>query len=331
MTSRREFFVRVGAAAVGAMLPAARWRAAQAGEVSPAMYPPMDLAYFDTPVAPAPADLKFGYSAITWEGNDLQAIADVAAVGFPGIQLRSNVVKQYADRIGELRDALAQHRLTMVALSSGSVNIDPAVEQAVIEEHTRNARFVHDIGGLYLQLTDSRPKGRPIVADDYKRLGRLMTEIGKRAVDFGVPVAYHNHMGSLGEKPEEVDQILAAADPRYLKFELDTAHYQQGGGDPLQAVRKYAGRHLFLHLKDLESPVPASSPDAGKPYRFVELGRGKVDVSGVLAALRGMKFRGWVIVELDAVPDKARTPKESALISRAFLEKHGYVQAVHTD
>ena len=331
MTSRREFFVKVGAAAVGAMLPPGRWPRARAETFSAPLYPPMDLSYFDTPVAPAPADLKFGYASITWGGNDLQAIDDVAAVGFPCIQLRSNVLKQFGERPGELRDILAKHHLTMVALSSGSVNIDPAGEPSVIEEHTKNARFVHDVGGLYLQLTDSRPKDRPIVADDYKRLGRLMTEIGKRGADLGVPVAYHNHMGSLGEKPEEVDQILAAADPRYLKLELDTAHYQQGGGDPVQAVRKYAGRHLFVHLKDLESPVPASSPEAGKAYRFVELGRGKVDVTGVLAALRDVKFRGWVIVELDGVPDKARTPKESALISRRFLEEHGYLQAVHTD
>src|SRR5262249_20779221 len=163
----------------------------------------------------------------------------------------------------------AKHHLTMVALSSGSVNIDPAAEKSVVDEHTRNARFVHDVGGLYLQLTDTRPKGRAIVADDYVRLGRLMTEIGRRAADLGVPVAYHKHRGSLEEKPEEVERIMAAAARGYLKFELDPAHYQQGGGDPLQGVRKYGGRPLFIHLKDLKTPVPAPPPDGGKPYRFV--------------------------------------------------------------
>lgn len=330
MTSRREFFVKVGAAAVGAMLPVGRLPRGLVEAFAPPLYPPMDLSCFDTPVAPAPAEIKFGYSAITWGGNDSQAIEDLAAAGFPGIQLRSNVLKQYGERPGELRDILAQHRLTLVALSSGSVIIDPAVEKSVLEEHTKNARFVHDVGGLYLQVTDARPKGRAMVAEDYKRLGRLMTEIGKRTADLGIPLSYHNHMGSLGEKPEEVDQILAAADPRYVKLELDTAHYQQGGGDPVQAVRKYHDRHLFLHIKDLESPIPSSSPDASKPYRFVELGRGKVDLKGVFAALHDVKFRGWAIVELDAVPDKARTPKESALISKRYLEEHGYLQAVST-
>jgi inosose dehydratase len=61
-----------------------------------------------------------------------------------------------------------------------------------------------------------------------------------------------------------------------------------------------------------------------RSYRFVEVGRGKVDVKGVFAALNEVKFRGWAIVELDAVPDKARTPKESAVIARQYLESLGF-------
>ena len=34
-----------------------------------------------------------------------------------------------------------------------------------------------------------------------------------------------------------------------------------------------------------------------------------------------VKFRGWTIVELDRGPDKSRTPKESAIISKDYLEQ----------
>jgi inosose dehydratase len=124
-------------------------------------------------------------------------------------------------------------------------------------------------------------------------------------------------MGSLGERPEEVDLILESADPRYAKLELDVAHYFQGGGDPVKAIQKYHDRLLFLHFKDVE---PLTS-DTKKSYRFVELGRGKVDLLGVVSALHKFHFRGWAIVELDAVPDKARTPKESAEISKKYLQE----------
>ncbi len=45
-----------------------------------------------------------------------------------------------------------------------------------------------------------------------------------------------------------------------------------------------------------------------------------MDLKGVFAALRDVKFRDWIVVELDSVPDKARTPKEAALINKRYLE-----------
>jgi len=199
------------------------------------------------------------------------------------------------------------------------VRIDPAVEAEEIARHTANAKFVHDVGGLYLQVTDERPKDRAVTSADYTRLGKLITEIGKRTADLGISLGYHNHMGTLGQSPEEVEQILQTADPRYAKLELDVAHYLQGGGDPAKAIEKYKDRLLFLHIKDVE-PVP-DAPNGKRPFRFVELGRGRVDLPAVFAALQKVNFRGWAIVELDAVPDKSRTPKECGEISKKYLEE----------
>ncbi len=50
------------------------------------------------------------------------------------------------------------------------------------------------------------------------------------------------------------------------------------------------------------------------------LSRGKVDLPAVFAALKDVKFRGWAVIELDSVPDKARTPRECAEISKKYLE-----------
>jgi hypothetical protein len=62
-------------------------------------------------------------------GNEeRQAINDISAVGFPGIQFRANAVKDF--KPAELKDLLAQHKLTFVALSSGDVSLDqPEAEQ----------------------------------------------------------------------------------------------------------------------------------------------------------------------------------------------------------
>ena len=314
--SRRRFIASLGTVAAASALPLD----ALSKTLQPPLYPPVDLSYFDRPTTPAPAQIRFGYAAITWGGNDLQAIQDISEVGFRGIQLRNNLLKDYGDRPKALRDLLDQHHLEMVALSSGSVGVAAGSEDNEIGKHVSNAKFVHDVGGDYLQLTDSaRPKDREPNASDFKQLGRMLTEIGKRAVDLGVPIGYHNHMGSLGETPDEVDRIMDAVDPRYVKLELDIAHYQQGGGDPARAIRQYHDRLLFLHIKDVESL--ATSDERGRSYRWVELGRGKVDLQAVFSALKDIKFRGWAVIELDSVPDKSRTPKECAQISKKYVEE----------
>ncbi len=318
--SRRRFIVSLGVAAAARAVPVE----AIAGLLEPPLYPAVDLSYFDRPVTPAPSRISFGYASITWGGDDLKAIEDISAVGFRGIQLRANVLKEYGDRPQALRELLARHHLEMVALSSGGVSLASAAKADEIARHMRNAAFVRDAGGRYLQLTDSaRPKDRKPVAPDYQQLGQMLSEIGKRAMDIGVPVGYHNHMNSLGEAPAEVDRIMEAADHRYVKLELDVAHYHQGGGDPARAIKKYRDRLLFLHIKDVESPVTggAAAGNHARSYRFVELGRGKVDLPAVFAALKAINFRGWAVVELDSVPDKGRTPKESAVISKRYLEE----------
>jgi len=262
--------------------------------------------------------IRFGYAAITWGGNDLQAINDVGAVGFRGIQLRSPILKDFGERPRELADLLKQHNLQFVALSGGGPRNDNDRE-AEIATQVKHANFLRDAGGMYLQMTDSmRPKDGKPDSESFKSLGRLLNEIGKRTNDIGIPMAYHNHMGTLGQAPEEVDELMDATDPRYVKLLLDVAHYTQGGGDPVQAIQKHHERIQFLHIKDVET-IPAT-PESNEKYRFVELGRGRVDLPGVFRALAEVGFRGWAIVELDSVPDQSRTPTESAKISKQYLE-----------
>lgn len=265
--------------------------------------------------------IKFGYAAITWGGDDRTAIREISEVGFRGIQIRSNILKEFGDKPKALRELLDQYKLLPVALSSGGVGIAPGTENDEITNHVRNAKFIHDVGGLYLQVTDSaRPKGRKPETADFKQLAHTMNEIGKRAAnDFGIKVGYHNHMESLGESPDDVDRIMSELDPRYVKLELDVAHYQQGGGDPVKAIKQYRDRLLFLHIKDVETLSPPSAN--GRTYRFVELGNGRVDLPGVFKALKEVRFSGWAIVELDGVPDKAKTPKECAEINKKYLEE----------
>ena len=260
---------------------------------------------------------QFGYTAMTWGNEQVQAMDDIAELGFAGVQFRAEVMDAF--KPAELRSMLESRKLVFTALSSGQVALDAKPEDE-IAKHVANARYVKECGGLYLQLLD-KLEGHPRKAtpEQCKQLGKLLTEIGKQTADLGIPLGYHNHLNTLSESPDALDAIMAASDPRYVKLELDTAHAVAGGGDPAKMIESYKDRLLFLHLKDV-----VDLPEIGKgkyPFQFVELGRGHVDIPAVFASLEKTGFKGWVVIELDRVPPGGGTPKDSAQISKAYLQQ----------
>ena len=267
--------------------------------------------------APSGSILQYGYTAMTWGEAERQAIDDIAAVGFTGIQFRANALTDF--KPPELTGLLAGRKLSFVALSSGEVSLDqPAEDQ--IATHAAHAQFVKDCGGLYLQILDElKPYPRTVKPEECERLGKLLTEIGKRTAEFGIPVAYHNHVDTISEHPGNLDLVLENSDPKYVSLLLDTAHAAAGGGDPAKMIERWRDRLLILHLKDvIDKPMTSKMK---YPFEWVELGRGRVDFGAVYAALDQIRFHGWAVVELDKVPDPPRTPKDCAIISRDYLEQ----------
>ncbi|MXV16519.1 sugar phosphate isomerase/epimerase family protein [Hufsiella ginkgonis] len=264
---------------------------------------------------PAGGPIKFGYSAITWGGNDVQAIKDIASLGFTGIQLRANAYQEYGQKVDELKKMIADAKLELVMFSSGNANVNTPDDQAQIAPHVTHAKFVKALGGKRIQVTNSaRPKSGEVAEADLVKYGNMLTVIGKQTAAIGIETTYHNHMGQLGQTPAEVDTILANTDPKYVGFLLDVAHYQQGGGDPAAAILKYKDRIHCLHIKDVKT-----TNDKGG-YQFVELGQGRVDFPAIFDALKKIKFKGYTVVELDGVPVKGRTPLESGQMAKDYLK-----------
>ena len=256
---------------------------------------------------------SLGYSAITWGGQDEQAIQEIAALGFKGIQLRANTYAKYKDNVAALKALLDQSGLQLCMFSSGNVEIDPAKVEASIAQHVKHATFVKALGGTSIQLTNSlRKKGVMPEEKDLIRLAEVMNEIGAKTKEIGIQATYHNHMDQFGETPEEVELLVNHMDSTKIKLLLDVAHYFQGGGNPAEAVLKYRNVIHAMHVKDVRQTEPR--------YRFVELGQGKVNLEEVFANLDKIKFKGFAIVELDAVPDAGKTPLSCAETSKEFLK-----------
>lgn len=306
-SQRREFLKRAGGLALSC-LPSARMLSAAGGGLS------------------NPA----GCATISWPKSELDhAVKTISQLGFKGVQLLGWVREAYAgDKAKQLRDHLSALHLQPVALSCSGLKLDPGNLNDVSAGFRAYAVFFRQMGGKYLQITDG---GRPRAnysSHQIRALGKALNDLGKMAQDEGLEMAYHPHIGTLGETREGLGRVLDATDPRYVRLIADVAHLTLGGADPVEVIRAYHTQLIFCHFKDVRKDAAAlfkNDPDAGRraKYHFTEVGTGVVDFPAIVRAFRDTHFRGWVIVELDGNEHGAGGPDESARMNKSAIEKLG--------
>jgi len=139
---------------------------------------------------------------------------------------------------------------------------------------------------------------------------------------WGLKAALHNHLGSLVESQDEVEEFLKRCPNCGLI--LDTAHLGAADGDNLDIIGKYSDRLVSIHLKDWL----VTNPDIGlekwpQRGRFCELGAGNIglDNAAVMKALAGVGYDGWILVEHDT---HLQDPLKDLAISRQYLRDAGF-------
>jgi inosose dehydratase len=208
------------------------------------------------------------------------------------------------------------------------------------------ASLISAVGCRLLVLSDAISADRCAAAgrrDEANRLSwteaewqdvySVVSEVIGRCRDFGVRVAFHHHVGTNVETPEEVDRFLASFPGSDLGLCLDTGHCVYGGGEPAQLLERYADRIRCVHLKDID----AERLDGARRQRldfyeavrygvFAPLGQGVIDFAKILALLRDSSFSGWIVVEQDVLAGGAGTAKPfvNAVAGREFLRTLGY-------
>jgi inosose dehydratase len=172
---------------------------------------------------------------------------------------------------------------------------------------------------------DSRPT---LDEESWKRLLRNLDRLAERAQSRGVTATLHPHVGTMVEREDEVRRLL---DGSAIALCLDTGHLLVGGTDPARLARDVPERVAHVHLKDVDEGwagrVRAGEvgyADAVRAGMYRPLGRGDVDIAGIVAALDGAGYRGWYVMEQDTVlttePPPGEGPVADVRASLAFLD-----------
>lgn len=217
--------------------------------------------------------LKMGVASYTLRTLPLpEAIKAIRRVGLDYVSIKDFhlPMKSSADERKAVVGAF--EKAGIQALSCGVVNMknDPAEIRHAFQ-YARDA-------GIPIIVCSPDPASMPV-------LDRMVKE-------FDIKLAIHNHGPGDMKFPSPYDVMKAAESyDRRIGLCIDVGHTARIGVDPAGAIRDCRERLYDMHLKDVNKAAPAGTP--------VELGRGVLDLRGILQALLDVRFDGHTGIEYE--------------------------------
>ena len=284
--------------------------------------------------------LRFGVAPIAWSNSDLPQLGgdttletclrESRKAGFSGTETG---VKFPLDA-GFLAPLLQKHKLALVSgwFSGELLRKTVKAEQARILAQMETFKALGAPVLVYAETTgtvqnkiDIPLSQRPRLADEeFKEYGRKLTQLAEWMADFGVPMTYHHHMGTVIENQREID-LLMANTGKAVGLLLDTGHLRFAGGDIAETTRKHGRRINHVHCKDLRSDVLKVARQKDQSFLaaildgvFTVPGDGFIDYHAFARLLFAIGYEGWVVVEAEQDPAKA-PPLEYSRIGHRHL------------
>ncbi len=237
-------------------------------------------------------------------GDMERAIREIGAAGYTGTELFDGNLLDYEGRYGELRNALEQSGVVLVAGYSGANFIFDDILGEELARIERAAGAAAELGAEHLVVGGGAKRAKGRQPDDFKRLGAGLDKVIEIAAKAGLRAHYHPHLSTIVEGPDEVREIFKHT---AIDFCPDTAHLAAAGGDPAAQIREFRNRISYVHLKGWQRD----------PFAFTPIDRGDLDMAPIVEALKETGFSGWIATELDAWPD----PKQGAELSMNYLKE----------
>jgi sugar phosphate isomerase/epimerase len=225
------------------------------------------------------------------------SLQKVAAIGYNEVEFAG----YYNRTPQQVKEILVRYGLEApsahVSLADLRMKLDASIDAAKVIGHKL-------LVCPYLDQQDRK------TIDDYKRHAETFNKAAAACQKAGIEFGYHNHDFEFipidGKVP--LDVLLAETDKDLVKIELDLYWIKKGNQDALDYMKKYPGRFIAFHVKDMDN-TPKKS--------FTEVGRGIINFKDIFAHGKSAGVK-YFIVEQDQCPG---SPFDSIKISHDYLRK----------
>ncbi|MCB1501505.1 MAG: myo-inosose-2 dehydratase [Bauldia sp.] len=287
-----------------------------------------------------PGPIRLGVAPIAWSNNDMlelggdtpleTCLREERKAGFSGTETGVKFPMDPA----VLGPILKKHKLALISgwFSGELLNSTVKAEQKRMMAQIDTYKALGAPCYVYAETTgtvqnkmDAPLSSRPRLHEsDFPAYGRKLTELAEWMADYGVPMTYHHHMGTIVETQREID-LLMRHTGKAVGLLLDTGHLTFAGGDVVETTRRHGRRINHVHCKDLRWDMLRQVRQQDMSFLkgvlegvFTVPGDGFIDFHAFARTLFDIGYEGWVVVE--AEQDPARAPAyEYALMGRRHL------------
>ena len=198
-------------------------------------------------------EIELAYQVSGWgEESFISALADIASVGYRGIEVGARIVELYEDRVPVFQEILAEHKLELAAVISGARAVNEETQEYEIERAVNISRFLERVGSGKLILYP--PIRRPEIvytAEDFNLLFATYNMIGERCAELNAVISIHPETGTVIEKEKDIDELLKNTKPERVGLTADIGHLTFSGIAPHLYLKKRLDRINHIHFKDV--------------------------------------------------------------------------------
>jgi sugar phosphate isomerase/epimerase len=239
-------------------------------------------------------------------------------LGVAGVSLESCFMPTLDDRfLDDLRAKLDEYGLERVWAWGHPDGLASGTDRVAENDLVRHLEFARRIGAPVMRIVGGSRRTRPDSWSMHKRqLSRMLKRLVGPAENHGVELAIENHLDLLAD---EMLDLINTVNSRWLGVCLDTGNNLRMFEDPLHVAKRLAPFTRATHIKDIG--VHRGNPRDFSFWPSVPIGKGLVDIEGILALLRKHRYQGLLAIEVDYLhPDFGTEDRAVAASVRRLRE-----------
>ena len=293
--------------------------------------------------------IKLGIAPIAWSNDDMpelggdtpieQCLEEASAAGFTGIELGG----KFPRNPGITNFLLNKYKLKMPGGWYGSLLRTRSAEDewVAMQDHLNLLKLVNadvfvfaDVSGSIQGDQTKKLSTRPTMEDDeFAEYCKKINDISNRLTDEGIPMSYHEHMGTIIQTENDVDRFMNNTNQNTFLL-YDTGHLLFAEANYERVLKNYISKINHVHCKDIRQNILRNSLKNDLSFResfldgvFTVPGDGCIDYEPLFKILHENNYDKWLIIEAEQDPKKAN-PLEYAKIGFTYLsstlKKVGY-------